>query len=123
MLSRRYLKSLHLVVMTNKKKNYVLESFKYVQCIIGKVMMKTALIHKAEIVDSEIKELKIKDTECANAKIIKSNFTDSTWKGVNLSNVNMENCKIEGLRINGHLISELIEERESILATKGGKLL
>ena len=105
-------------VMMNKKKNYVLESFKYVQCIIGKVMIKTALIHKVELVQSEIKELRIKDSECPNAKITKSNFKNSMWKGVNLSDAHMENCKIGGLRINGYLISELIEERESILASK-----
>lgn len=101
--------------MINKKKNYILETFKYVQCIVGKVMIKTALIHKAELVESEIKELRIKHSECPNARITKSNFENSKWKGVNLTDVHMENCKIKGLRINGYLISELIEERESKL--------
>ena len=98
----------------NKKKNYnILEPIKYIQCIIEKVIMKMALFHKVEIVESEIKELKIKDTICKEAKITKSDFSRSVWKSSNLSGVQIQNCNIEGLRINGHLVSELIKERES----------
>ncbi|MGK0387415.1 MAG: hypothetical protein ACI94Y_000141 [Maribacter sp.] len=98
----------------NKKKNYnILEPVKYIQCIVKKVIIKMALFHKIEIVESEIKELKIKDSDCREARITKSDFSRSVWKSSNLLGVQIQDCNIEGLRIDGHLVSELIKERES----------
>jgi len=82
-----------------------------------------ALIHRAEITSSDIKELRIKDSNCTNTKIIKSDLSHATIKGSNLTNVSIESCKLDGMKINGHLVSELIREREEVIKTKGDKLL
>ena len=87
-----------------KRKNYILQYIRYIQCIVERVVLKAAFIHKMDVVDSHIKDLKIRESDCKAARITKSDFSESKWKNSDLTNVQIDDCKIEGLRINGYLI-------------------